>query len=823
MPAAKRKPKPKSNAKRKSPPTNEIEFSIKPGEKTTLTIEAGRERAGEVPVRIRVEGGKVRSVAKQIEVEGESKRWRILAWLRKFDLATWLFVGAVILYLVTRLVGLTHYPIYFFTDEAFQTQAMVELIGRDYRDIDNTLFPAYFGNGMGLTVYLQWIPYLLFGKSALVTRAVAAVITVIAAIAVGFILRDAFKLKYWWSGTFFLSMTPAWFLHSRTAFETGVFVAFYAGALCTYLLYRYRSPRFLYLTILFASMAFYSYNAAQLIVPVTGLVLLVSDWRYHNQNQRTTIRAGFLLALLTIPYIRFKIDHPNSADEILRLLGSYLVAEIPVSQKITTYISEYFFGLSAFYWYIPNDRDIIRHLMKDYGHIMLVTLPFALVGLVQVLRNLRESASRAILLVILVIPMGGAMVQIGITRNLVFVIPAAILTAIGFERVLRWIENPHQELDGSTHASPPTRKQVSASAGILLAGAVLALLFDKTIDRISIVALAILLGFHGLGYFEKLKGWMRDRFTGWKLSHTIVSLAAFGVLSFANIFLLRDALTNGPYWWTDYGMGGMQYGAFQIYDIIEEYHQEHPETKFVFTSNWANGADVLNRFFIGIQPWLDGGSIEGYIQRKYPVDENTLFIMVPYEYEMALASPKLTDIRVETIVPNPDGTPAFYFVRLRYVDNIDEIFAAERAERAVLREAVINVEGQPVSIRFSYLDAVDQAQSIQEVFDDDIHTLAKTLEDNPFVIEFTFPAVRTISGFSIISGSANMQITVKCYPTLDAEPVTFMFEGKGSEDEPMLSFDFPEPTDVQFLHMEMLDPYSPPPAQIHIWELYFSP
>ncbi len=821
MPKSKRKPAPKPRSRGKSPASNEIEFSIKPGEKTTLTIEAGEEHAGEVPVRIRVDGGKAQTIARQVEIEKETPAV-VSAWLgsfRKSGLAMWLFIGAIVLYVAMRFVGLTQYPIYFFTDEAFQTQAMVELIERDYVDVRGTKFPAYFGNGMGLTVYLQWLPYLLFGKSAFLTRAVSAIITVIAAVSVGIILRDIFKAKYWWSGVLLLSMTPAWFLHSRTAFETAPFAAFYAGALCAYLFYRYRSPRYLYLTVFLASLAFYSYNPAQLMVPVTGLVLLISDWRYHNENQGTAIRAGFLLAILAIPYIRFKIEHLNSADEILRLLGSYLVADIPISQKISTYITEYFFGLSAYYWYAPNDRDLVRHLMKDYGHIMLATLPFAMLGLVHFLRNWRESAHRAILLVIVVIPLGGAMVQAAITRGLVFVIPAAILTAIGLDHVLRWVESPRDALKGSTRASKPTKKQVDTSVGILFAGVILALLFDRTIDRISVLVLAILLGFHGLGYFEKLRQFFRSRFKGWKVSHSVLSLAVFAVLSIANIRLLTDALKNGPLWWTEYGMGGMQYGAFQIYDAIEEYHRANPQTRFVFSSNWANGADVLNRFFIGVQPWLDGGSIEGYIQRKRPVDENTLFIMVPYEYTMATESPKLTDIRVEQIIPYPDGTPAFYFVRLRYVDIIDEIFAAERAERAVLREAAAIVEGQQVNVRFSYLDAVDQAHSIQEIFDNDIHTLAKTLEDNPFIVELAFPSPRVISGFSIIIGSAHAQITVKCYSALDSEPVIYSFEGKGSEDEPMLSFDFPEPVHVEFLHFEMLDPHSPPPSQIHIWEL----
>ncbi|MEW6084821.1 MAG: hypothetical protein AB1607_09520 [Chloroflexota bacterium] len=832
MPKTKHTPDPKTKSKRKPLPAGEIEFSIKPGEKTMLTIEAGKVKAGEVPVRIRVEGGKARRTAAQVEVREEASGWRArvkgamqnlgrLKIFKKYELAAWLFVGAIVLYLVTRLVGLTQYPIYFFTDEAFQTQAMDELITLKYRNVEGTLLPTYFGNGMGLTVYLQWIPLLLFGKSALVTRAVSATVTVLAAIAVGILLRDVFKVKHWWSGVLFLSMTPAWFLHSRTAFETAVFVAFYAGALCCYLLYRYRSPRFLYPTVFFASLAFYSYNPAQLTVPVTGLILLVSDWRYHWENRGTLIRAGFLLALLAVPYIRFRIDHPNSPGELLHLLGSYLVSDLPLTQKIRLYVSEYFFGLSAWYWYIPNDRDQIRHIMKDYGHIMLATLPFALVGLVHILRNLRDSANRAILFIMLVSPLGGAMVQIGITRSLMFVVPAAILTAIGLHHVLRWIEHPVEAMNDREHASPPTSKRILASLGILLAGAILANAFKQPIDSIVIAVLATLLAFHGLGFFDKVKQWLsRVSFLAqWKISHTAISLVTFITLAGANVYLLTDALKNGPYWWTQYAE--LQYGALQIYDEIENYHREHPQARIIFTSAWANGADVLNRFFIGVQPWLDGGSIEGYTLRKFPLDENTVFIMVPWEFDLATKSDKLTDIRVEQIVPYPDGTPAFYFVRLRYIDNIDEVFAAEQAARSILRKSSVVIDGQEVGIRHSYLDAVSQPDNIQLLFDDDPFTYAKTFEENPFIIELNFPEPRTMNGFSITIGSANARITLTARATPDAEAITFNFEGKGSEEEPILSFDFPAPIQVQFLHLEMLDPYSPPPAQIHIWELKF--
>ena len=70
----------------------------------------------------------------------------IFTYLKKYDLANLLFVGALIVYLVTRLIGLDRFPIYFFTDDANQTQSIANLVENDYR-LDNVLLPTYFPNG----------------------------------------------------------------------------------------------------------------------------------------------------------------------------------------------------------------------------------------------------------------------------------------------------------------------------------------------------------------------------------------------------------------------------------------------------------------------------------------------------------------------------------------------------------------------------------------------------------------------------------------------------------------------------------------------------
>ena len=244
MPSAKRKIK--RTPKQSKHDSGEINLSLKPGTTTVLTIEAGEEKAGEIPVRIHLEQsqgrGKIASVSEQVGAGKEANRigrWflslgknisKAVPVIKKYDLATWMFWGSLAVYLLTRLIGLTKFPIYFFVDEALQTQFAADLVSNGYRGFNDTLFPPAFQNGtyftLGMAVYMQLLPYLIFGKIPFVTRATSVLVTLIAASSAGLILRDGFKVKHWWAGVLFLSITPTWFLHSRTAWEMGEFVGF---------------------------------------------------------------------------------------------------------------------------------------------------------------------------------------------------------------------------------------------------------------------------------------------------------------------------------------------------------------------------------------------------------------------------------------------------------------------------------------------------------------------------------------------------------------------------------------------------------------------
>jgi len=189
-----------------------------------------------------------------------------------------------------------------------QTVLAGDFIRDGFRNYDKELLPTYFVNGsqynLGPSVYLQIIPLLLFGKSIWVTRGTAVLTTLMAAIAVGLILKNVFKSKYYWAATLLLSITPAWFLHSRTAFETALAVSFYAVFLYFYLMYRYSNPRYIYAAILTGALCFYSYSPAQMVMGVTFIILWFSDLRYHWLNKKYVLIGLGVILLTMIPYIR---------------------------------------------------------------------------------------------------------------------------------------------------------------------------------------------------------------------------------------------------------------------------------------------------------------------------------------------------------------------------------------------------------------------------------------------------------------------------------------------------------------------------------------
>ena len=683
------------------------------------------------------------------------------------QLALWLFILSLTVYLLTRFIHLPRFPIYFFTDEAIQTQHAADLVARGFRDAEGILFPTYFQNGgqynLSLSVYVQVLPYLIFGKSIWVTRGTSVLLSLIAAIASGLILKQAFKSRGWWLGPLLLAAAPAWFLHSRTAFETVLMASLYAGFLYFYLRYRDNRPQALYPALLFGALAFYAYSPGQVIVVVTGSLLLIADWRYHWLHRKSTLIGLGLLVFLTLPYFRFVLANRHEPLHHLTLLNSYWVKPLPFREKVLTYALNFLKGFNPLYWYLPNpsiinrlwpeitlpgwlfsnQADLARHTMKSWGHLLWITFPFWVIGLVKCIRQFNEPACRTMILATLAAPTGAAVVDWGITRGLVFIIPATMITALGLESCLIWVERKYP-----------------------------------------------------------------------KIQTSYLFAVIFLILSTLSFWILGDALHSGPTWYTDYGLGGMQYGGQQVFSRANEIALTQPETTVFVSSTWANGPDVVMRFFAGDLGNLRLGNINVWGLEVRPLDRSMLFTMTQEDLDYIRDSGKFDNITITEVIPYPDGSEGFFFVHLDYVDDIEAILAAEREARQALQTEFVTINYQKVRVSYPTLDM----NEIIHAFDGDLATVTRTLEANPMRLVLSFPEPIKINQVTLWIGGTPTRMTVMAIH--DEETLSIISEE--AERAPAIRaipLTFKQTLLIDTLEIEILNTHDGEIAHVHLWEV----
>jgi len=672
--------------------------------------------------------------------------------------ATWLEAGllalGLLIYVLTRMVGLNDFPIYFFSDEAILVVRAEELLHNGLRSDDGTLLPTYMRNAdrwnLGLPIYLHLVSLALFGKSVAVARATSVAVSLLGALAVAATLKLVFHNRFWWSGMLVMAVIPTWFLHSRTAFDPVIMAAFYACFLCTYLLYRYRSPRYLLAAIVFAAAACYSYPNGQAVILASVVLLLVSDLRYHlRQSPRLLLGVALLGAVLALPLLRFRLEQPGAWEEQLRVLNSYVVRPIPVGEKVVTFSRLYTQGLNPAYWFFPNGVDWVRHRWYGLGHLGQFLLPFVAIGFGRCLWCWRSAAHRAVLIAVLAAPVGAALYEIAVTRALAMVVPAALLAVMGLALTYDWLHR--------------LRRPVP---------------------------------------------------------HGLFAAGTAAVLSLIGIAMLRAALVNGPTWYTDYGLYGMQYGARQVFGAVREELASSPGTRVLISHTWANNPNIFSPFFLNQreQGRVEMTTLDPFMVTRREIGEEWVFVITAQEYAQAQASGKFEIDSPERVLLYPNGEPGFYFVRLRYSPAADALFAAERAARQQLVESTVPLNGQSVNVRHSQIDA----GVIGSLFDGDTRTIIRGSAANPLVLEFHFPTPQTLGRISIDGWSPNIDLTVEITPPDQSTAERFTTSYREPSPDPHIDFTVPDgPRRASVLRLEVMNVDEGEVAKVHLRELRF--
>ena len=583
---------------------------------------------------------------------------------------------------------------------------------------------------------------MLFENSIWVTRGVAVLASLLAAVFLGLTLRDIFNLHHWWLGPLVLAIVPAWFLHSRTAFETSLMASLYSGFIYFYLRYRTKDPRYLYAALVMGALAFYAYSPGQVVVVVSGFLFLVSDMRYHWRQRKTILVGGILLLVLVLPYVRFRLIQGAEVTHHLQMLKSYWLEDISLGQKIANYLLRYVRGLNPAYWFLPNRVDLIRHQMKGMAHLPLVLAPFMSLGIWRCLRNLRTPAYRICLLALLAAPTGAAIVDIAITRVLVLVIPAVILGSLGLEYTLNWL-------------------------------------------------------------------------SGLKMGKQVPAILVFVLLSLMSVGMLAESLIHGPTWFSDYTLYGLQYGSQDLFDEIQQVQSQFPEKRIILSPNWANGTDVIARFFLGDPLPIQISSIQAFGNNLLPLDKNIIHILLPDEYHWLRASEKFTDIEIIDSLAYPDGKTGFYFVTLTYVDDIEAIMANEIAQRRQPLEAQIMINGVDTTATYPLLDI----NEIKHAFDGNDQTVVRTFEANPMVIELVFKQAIEMQSLTVLVGGEPTNLTVKFYFSGGSSPLILSTTLAPATIVRPATMQLAQSQKVERLAIEIHNLGDGPIGHVHLWEI----
>jgi hypothetical protein len=170
----------------------------------------------------------------------------------------------------------------------------------------------------------------------------------------------------------------------------------------------------------------------------------------------------------------------------------------------------------------------------------------------------------------------------------------------------------------------------------------------------------------------------------------------------------------------------------------------------------------------------------------------------------------------ERIMPYPDGQPGFLFVRMRYADNVDTVFEAERQARQVLREATITLDGQQIPVRHSLLDI----GRVADAFDGDNYTLMRGMEANPLIVELEFPNPRNISSVGVTMAALDFGVKVIATPSDGTAPREATMEYRNMPVDPHVDIALPGGSQpVSKLRIEITSLTDGDLAHIHVREI----
>jgi hypothetical protein len=142
----------------------------------------------------------------------------------------------------------------------------------------------------------------------------------------------------------------------------------------------------------------------------------------------------------------------------------------------------------------------------------------------------------------------------------------------------------------------------------------------------------------------------------------------------------------------------------------------------------------------------------------------------------------------------------------------------EKIDPAGLVSLEVNLSGRTMRMTHSPLD-IGQAP---DAFDNNLETLIRGRQDNPFILDFDFSEPQPITGLAMDFGRMDFILRVQVYGTDEAKPVLYEGEYRAQPDIPHAEIDFSSgPAQVRRIYIEVEQLNPPEEVHVHIREVVF--
>jgi len=286
----------------------------------------------------------------------------------------------VLLFLVTRLYKISQIPSSVYWDEA-SIGYNAYSIATDLKDEWGVMLPLHFRafGEFKLPVYIYSVAVFVkaIGLNEYAVRLPAVFYSLGTLIVVYLLMRKITgKEGVAILSSFILTVSPWFFIFSRTGYEATAGLFFLLMGTYIFLLIDKNKFYLLFSTLTFI-LSFYSYNSFRIIIPIWLVLLFIYKFReFRNKGNLVILAASLALFLLSlVPVYRlYKYD-----------AGGVRFAQVETTGK-RDFINNYFSHFSPNFLFLKGDSNP-RSQIPGHGQLYVFEIPLLLLGIIAVIRS----------------------------------------------------------------------------------------------------------------------------------------------------------------------------------------------------------------------------------------------------------------------------------------------------------------------------------------------------------------------------------------------------------------------------------------------------